>query len=366
MKLSYRVTREQYTDLIAMSMRERAMKPAQLVLTAVMCGLPVVLVLALLVTGGLRGMQMLLLSAAALALAAANLALRTRYHGRARRELERMLESGRVDKRFFDQQTLGLNDRGIVLSYPGISTRYDWTDYTGLIERRDAILLYFGGEPAAIVPLSAFDGEDERKAFLSAMDASVRAVLIADTREKREDIPAHPFSILHYSYDLATYLRHQREARRAALLQVSLWRRMDSIKVIAIIFLLASVFLSERRAVSVMGALMLLVLALPYVLMFTPLADLPVRRSLEQVLRYRPGRDVTLYAWEEGIKIVGDIHCLDIPWTQIRAAAELDGALALYLTSGLPLTVPVSETIQDSVRFKLFMLQRFRKRARRS
>ena len=221
MKLSYRVTREQYTDLIAMSMRERAMKPAQLVLTAVMCGLPVVLVLALLVTGGLRGMQMLLLSAAALALAAANLALRTRYHGRARRELERMLESGRVDKRFFDQQTLVLNDRGIVLSYPGISTRYDWTDYTGLIERRDAILLYFGGEPAAIVPLSAFDGEDERKAFLSAMDASVRAVLIADTREKREDIPAHPFSILHYSYDLATYLRHQREARRAALLQVN-------------------------------------------------------------------------------------------------------------------------------------------------
>lgn len=106
MKLSYRVTREQYTDLIAMSMRERAMKPAQLVLTAVMCGLPVVLVLALLVTGGLRGMQMLLLSAAALALAAANLALRTRYHGRARRELERMLESAVSTSAFLTSRRL--------------------------------------------------------------------------------------------------------------------------------------------------------------------------------------------------------------------------------------------------------------------
>ena len=365
MKLSYTVTKEQYIDLIAMTMKERTMKPAQIALTAVMCGLPVVLVAVMLLTGGLRGMQMLLLSAAALALAAANLALRTRFHGRAKKELERMLENGRVPKGFFDRQTLALDDRGMELSYPGLTSRYAWADYAGLVERRETLLLYFGAEPAAIVPLSAFAGEAEKQAFLDAIYAHMRLALIADTRGMREDIPDKPFCVLHYSYDLETYLRHQRAARRASVLQVSLWRRLDSMKMIAIIFLLMSVFWSERAAVSAIAAAMLLVLALPYALIFTPLVDLSVRRSLDQVLRYRPKRGVTLYASDNGVKVVGDIHCLDIPWQQIRAVAEIPGGLALYLTSGLPLTVPVGKEIEDSVRFSLFMIQKYRKQPRR-
>lgn len=360
MKLSYKVTKEQYIDLIAMTMKERTMKPTQIALTAALCGLPVVLVIALLVTGGLW--QMLPLSAAALALAAANLVLRTRFHGRAKKELERMLQNGRVDKRFFDRQTLTLDEKGIALSYPGVTTRYAWADYAGLVERRETLLLYFGAEPAAIVPLSAFAGEGEKKAFLDAIYAHMRLALIADTRERREDIPAQPFSVLRYSYDLNTYLRHQRAARRAAVFKVSLWRRLDSLRIIAIIFLLVSIFYSERASVSAIASIMLLGFMMPYVFVFTPLVDLPVRRSLDQVLRYRPERGATLYAWEGGIKIVGDIHCLDIPWEQIRGAAEIPGGLALYLTSGLPLTVPVGEEIEDSVRFRLFMLQKFRKK----
>ena len=131
-------------------------------------------------------------------------------------------------------------------------------------------------------------------------------------------------------------------------------------KMIAIIFLLASVFLSARASVSAIASIMLLGLAMPYVFIFTPLVDLSVRRSLDQALRYRPRRDVTLYAWEDGVKIVGDIHCLDIPWKQIRCAADIPGGLALYLSSGLPLTLPVGDEIEDSVRFKLFILQKYR------
>ena len=362
MKLSYKVTKEQYIDLIAMTMKERTMKPAQIALTAVMCGLPVVLVVVLLLTGGLQGTQMLLLSAAALALAAANLALRTRFHGRASKELEKMIQNGRVHKRFFDKQTLTLDDLGMTLAYPGVSARYAWADYAGAVERKEATLLYFGAEPVAIVPHSAFANEEEKKAFFDAIYLHMRESLIADSREQREDVPQNAFSVLRYSYDLASYLRHQRAARRASVLQVRLWRRMDSMKMIAIIFLLACVFLAERPAVVAISALMLLGFALPYVFVFTPLVDLSVRRSLDQVLRYRPGRDVTLYAWEDGIKIVGDIHCLDIEWSQIRAAAEIPEGIALYLASGLPLTVPVREDIEDSVRFKLFVMQKYARR----
>ena len=63
MKLSYKVTKEQYADLIAMTMKNRTMKPAQIALTAVMCGLPVILVIFMLCTGALADMNMLLMSA---------------------------------------------------------------------------------------------------------------------------------------------------------------------------------------------------------------------------------------------------------------------------------------------------------------
>jgi len=335
------------------------MKPTQMALTAVMCGLPVVLVVFMLFTGALANAKMLLLSLALLALAAANLLLRTRFHGRAAKELEKMMQNGRIHKRFFDQQTLTLNDQGLSLAYPGFSIRYAWADYAGVVERRETFLLYFGAEPVAIVPRAAFADEAAQKAFFDAIYMHMRAAMIADSREQREDIPEKPFAVLRYEYDLAGYLRHQRAARRASVLQVKLWKRMDSMKVIAIIFLLAGVFMAVRPAVRAISALMLLGLLMPYVFVFSPLVDLSVRRSLDQVLRYRPGHGATLYAWEDGIKIVGDIHCLDITWSQIRAAAEIPEGVALYLTSGLPLTVPVREDIKDSIRFKLFVMQKY-------
>ena len=270
-----------------------------------------------------------------------------------------MIQNGRVHKRFFDKQMLTLDDQGLTLAYPGVSTRYAWADYAGAVERKETILLYFGAEPVAIVPHSVFANEEEKKAFFDAIYQHMRGALIADSSEQREDIPQNAFSVLHYSYDLASYLRHQRAARRTSVLQVRLWRRLDSMKMIAIIFLLACVFLAERPAVAAISALMLLGFVMPYVFVFTPLVDLSVRRSLDQVLRYRPGRNVTLYAWEEGIKIVGDIHCLDIAWSQIRAAEEIPEGVALYLVSGLPLTVPVREDIEDSVRFKLFVMKKY-------
>jgi len=362
MKLSYKVTQEQYIDLIAMTMKERTMKPAQIVLTAVLCGLPVVLVAFMLFTGALADMKMLLLSAALLALAAANFALRMRFHGRAKKELGRMMENGRIHKRFFDKQTLTLDEKGMELSYPGVSSRYLWADYQGMIERKEAYLLYFGGEPAAIVPYAAFADADQKKAFLDAIYANMRLAMIADTREIREEIPCNTFCVLSYSYDLDTYLRHQRAARRQALVQPKLWRRLDSLKIIALMFLFASLILAERASVRAISALMLLGLVMPYIFVLTPLVDISVRRALDQVLRFRPGRNVMLYANEEMIKIVGDIHCLEIPWTQIRAAAEIDGALALYLHSGLPVTIPVGKDIEDSGRLCMAVMQKFRKK----
>ena len=360
MKLSYKVTREQYIDLIAMTMKNRTMKPAQVALTAVMCGLPVVLVAFMLLTGALANVNMLLLSAALLALAAANFLLRTRFHGRAKRELNRMLENGRVNKNFFEQQTLTLDEKGVALSFPRVTSRYAWRDYAGMVERKETYLLYFGSEPAAIVPRSAFADEAEKQAFFDAVYANMREAMIADTREMREEIPKHTFATLHHSYDLDTYLRHQRAARRESLLQPKLWRKLDSLKIVALMFLFASLILADRASVRAIAAIMLAGLVMPYVFVLTPLVDLSVRRSLEQALRFRPGRNVTLYASEEVIKIVGDIHCLDIPWSQVRAAASLDGALALYLQSGLPVTIPVSDEIEDSGRLRMVAMQKFK------
>ena len=125
-------------------------------------------------------------------------------------------------------------------------------------------------------------------------------------------------------------------------------------------FLFASLILADRPAVRAIAGIMLLGLLMPYVFVLTPLVDFSVRRSMDQVLRFRPGRNVVLYATEEMIKIVGDIHCLEIPWAQVRAAAALDGALALYLQSGLPVTIPVSEEIEDSGRLRMVALQKFK------
>ena len=167
---------------IAMTMKNRTMKPAQVALTAVMCGLPVVLVAFMLLTGALANVNMLLLSAALLALAAANFLLRTRFHGRAKRELNRMLENGRVNKNFFEQQTLTLDEKGVALSFPRVTSRYAWRDYAGMVERRETYLLYFGSEPAAIVPRSAFADEAEKQAFLH--------------QELKKSVGKHTFSIL--------------------------------------------------------------------------------------------------------------------------------------------------------------------------
>lgn len=362
MKLSYKVTKEQYIDLIAMTMKERTMKPAQTALTAVMCGLPVVLVLFMLFMGMLADVKLMLLSAALLALAAANFGLRTQFHGRAKKELERMMANGRIHKRFFDKQTLVLDEKGVTLSYPGVSSSYLWANYQGMIERKEAYLLYFGGEPAAIVPYDAFTDEEQKKAFLDAIYANMRLAMIEDSREMREDIPQNTFCVLSYSYDLASYMRHQRAARRQALFQRKLWRRWDSLKIIALMFLLASLLLAERPAVRAISALLLVGLLLPYIFVMTPLVDLSVRRALDQVLRFRPGRNVMLYANEEMIKIVGDIHCMDIPWSQVRAAAEIPGGLALYLNAGLPLTIPVGKDIADSERLRMAVMQKFNKK----
>ena len=290
------------------------------------------------------------------------LLLRTRFRGRARKELDRMMENGRIHKRFFDKQTLTLDERGMELSYPGVSSRYLWSDYQGLIERREAYLLYFDGEPAAIVPYAALADEEQKKAFLDAIYANMRMAMIADTQEMRGSTPENVFCVLRYSYDLNTYLRHQRAARRQALLQPKLWRRLDSLKIIALMFLLASLILAERASVRAISALMLTGLLMPYIFVFTPLVDLSVRRTLDQVLRFRPGRDVVLYAGEEMIKIVGDIHCLEIPWTQVRAAAQVNGALVLYLHSGLPVTIPVGKDIEDSGRLCMAVMRKFGKK----
>lgn len=361
MKITYKVTENQYRDVIAHRMRLANLKPWQLTVTVFLCAVPIVLLLLCALEGALSEGRLILWALAALALSVVNLLFRICYQGRAGRELKKMIRSGKVKKGFFSEHTAEVTPYGLEVSYPGYRQTFPWSGYTATVERKEAMYLMFQDQIADIIPFEAFGGKLTREEFTQQQCRYVRDAIRKENAEERSALPADPVCTVKYSYTLETYVRDQLAARRKGALTPALWKSRQYVSVVLAIFLIYAMTRQANLSLHILEWLILLLILAPYFILFSPLMEKYIRKQLEKVLMLQPGREATLYLADHELLILGDIHCIRVELQKVLFVADLPHAVALYLPGGTPLTIPVSPDFENSKQFSEIILTRCQK-----
>ena len=158
---------------------------------------------------------------------------------------------------------------------------------------------------------------------------------------------------LQYSYTKENYLRDLRDAQRKLYTTRLILTKANAAKLSLIAVLVYAFFNTATVSLKILYVLLILLLAYEHISVFTPLYGRRLETMLRPILALEPEREARLFLDDDGILILGDIHCLEIPLSEIADIVKTPNAAAVYLRNRSAIPVPIPEGEQRAA-FDLF------------
>lgn len=355
MELRYYIQEQEHQRYIQARRRAKALSPFSLVITALLTTFPLVVLLYAAVEKILTGWQLGLLALAALALSGANFYTRARYWRKNNAKLPKSIH--RSDDEFWKEHRLTASRDGVVIHCGSLKREYPWAAFGGFEEFEGLLIPIFNAQSADLIPLRALDSMGGAAAFQEKFTQLAKASLQALAAQGAENAESAPVALtFSYSYTADTYIRDQRDAARKRYTTKLFLNRSVMSKFALTVLMIYAISTANSAVMVLIYAAIALILNYEHISVFTPLLEKRMRKELRPIIALQPDRKATLTLTNKHLRIAGDLHYLDLPFTDIVMMRKLPNALAFYLTSNTVLTVPGPPDTKDGEVDKLFRL----------
>lgn len=213
MNLTYQVSRDDYTALLADMIRRNDRRPYRIFTTLLLTVGQMVLIGWLCIFRLQSGQQRTFLAVWSILLAAVTAARFVTVRQRAKGTLQRLEYTGRLPEDFWKPHRLKLSQDTLQLQYGAQSLSCPLHGLTQVKVQNGALYLYCGNTMFDIIPCSAFENEAKMLAFAQSLKQQAAQSAPAEQESKTPDSPAVPDE-LNWHMDSAAFADGQYQAYR--------------------------------------------------------------------------------------------------------------------------------------------------------
>lgn len=352
LEYQYSVQEEHYKTALKYSFQEKIKHPSW-VAVRLFCSIgQLLLCLAYILDGYFSGKAALYLIGASFLLCGLSLVYFRDTDAQARSDFKRLKSKGFISEDFWKQHLLTLSDGSIHLTYGCRSIPLDnWLMKAVLFE--NIIILQQGNLMIDAIPVAELNGTEHELILQLQQEATLGAKRAA--AEAFDKIQGTPFYSFNCSYSPGLYFKAQCHAERAFYLS------RYSISLSRILLLLCSlgVILYSLKYFSLASSLIALYVCLflnmRYVIVFSPLLKIAVRRNLNSLPPFLPGAAVCWRFYDDYVVLQGDSYCLLIHYSEICAVLSIPEGLAIRTEKGASFIAYEGHNDASFALFRAFM-----------
>ena len=347
MKVTYKVTEEDYTKLLAGLIRKRDRRPAQRVMFFLLTAGQIAVVAWLCIFRLAPG-QRLFYIVWSLLLAGFTVLRRCTAHSRAKGTLLRLKDNGQLPADYWEEHTLSETREGLVLTYGNACTVCPKGAFSG-VSLEDGLYYVRAGENIFdIIPETAFPSEKEKQEFLKALQEFREKrpegeEMIAGDGHTESGNGTEAGSALTFPLTGDAFVRLQAQAFRTVYVRWQLTERMSLFKIAASVFLCIIAILNFSWGTAALAAALILLLNRNHLMVLTPLLTLRVKKELGP---FAEGGTYSLSAEEKGFCLSLASNRLFIPYDRIDAAEDFRYG-RLYSWGRLPAAVIPADFLSE-------------------
>ena len=352
MEIKYSISEKEYAKYLKASFEKKAKQPLNMFFTLVFTALPLAVFFICLKEKLFSGPALWGLGAAALLLSAANFYMRTKYWKSSASAPAMVKEQRKLGPDFWKQHALSFSEEGVALKSGSYSTEYDWQSFGGFEESGDMLIPIFNAVPLDLIPekkLNVWGGKEKfRKDVLNLAKAGIKKGF---AEKKAEAENSEHICTLNYSYDKESYLKNLVDSYRKRYTTKLICTKANGAKLSIIAVLAYLLATAEAASLKILYAGLIIILAYEHISVFTPILKGRLERALRPVLALEPEQEAALYLDRDKIIIIGDVHYIEMPLSDVAGLKNIKGAAAIYLANGSIIPVPCPEGQEKEFEF---------------
>lgn len=344
MELKYTISEADYSKYLRAYYEKRSKKPLNIFFTAALTLLPLAVFAFCVVKKLFSGWALAAVGAVAVLFSAANFLMRTRYWKSNASSGAMMQEHKKLGPDFWKTHRLHFSEDGVRLTGGSYSAEYKWESFGGFEELGGMLIPIFNAQPLDLIPVEKLAQAGGEEAFRSTVLALAKKGIKSGFADKAAEAEARScICSLHYRYTKESYLRDLRDAYRKRYTTKLILTKANAAKLSIIAVLVYAFCTTASLSLRILYILLILLLAYEHISVFTPLYIRRLETMLRPILVLEPQRDVRLFLDDNGITIIGDIHYIEIPMSEIAEICMTSHAAAVYLKSQSVIPVPIPE-----------------------
>ncbi len=361
MDFFFKITREEYLDAIKGFLRMRQRSIANLLIflfmTVGQAALVAWNIVRLDITGGTRAA---LIAISAL-ICLAQVFYQCSVELRARSQLRRSMDKGKISEEFWGRQHLSLKEEVVRLQCGKIDLKYDCAYYGGAQLVGGMLVLSFcRGKDVhqLLIPISAFSSDDGRREFGAALAAAKRASILsgyAETARKRPEKTAYSAD---FDYTADEFARDYVRAARLAYSTAVPYDIMMTTKLAAAAFLVYNIIAGHIAGAmfTTFTVFVVIILLYPVIFAFTPFICQVAKRNTHSLFGGLTSVHCAVDVTDEKLVFSGDTFYNQIPLASVCGAEKRRSFAAVYLKDNTSVVMKITpENEREVTRMTLYL-----------
>jgi len=361
MELRYHIKESEHIRFVHARRRADALSPFSVAVTLLLTVFPIALPLYAAYANIMSGASLLLCALLAVCLSCANFYFRTRNW--RKQPPEKYAKGKELDPHLWSEtHILTVSADGVKLRCGDQVREYPWQLFGGFEEAEGVLAPIFNAQFIDLIPLHELEQVGGSQAFQNIMTEAAKENLRKNVKQAADEAEKLvPVSTLTYRYSRENYLRDQRDSAHRRYLTRWIFNRNMVSKVSMALLMFYAMSTTSSILLKLVYLAIALILNAEHIAAFTSILDKQMTRLLQPILALHPDQEATFYLFTKSIRVVGELHFMEFPYSEITAVKMLPHGLAIYLKSQTTLTIPGSPENDDEELAKIYHFIRLAK-----
>lgn len=347
MDFYFRITREEYLNAIKGFLRTRQRSVANLLIFLFMTVGQAALVAWNIVRLGITGGTRTALIAISALICLTQVFYQCSVELRAKSQLRRSMEKGKISEEFWGRQHLSLKDEVLRLRCGKVDLKYDCAYYDGAQLVGGMLVVSFRrGKDVhqLLIPVTAFATEEQRQQFEAALDDAKRASILSGYAENSHARPAKPVYFADFDYTADEFSRDYVRAARLAYSTAVPYDIMLITKLVAAAFLIYNIIAANITGTmfTLFSVFIIVILLYPVLFTFTPLIRQVSKRNTQSLFGGLTLVHCAVDVTDDKLVFSGDTFYNELPLASVYGAEKRRDFAAVYLRDNTAVVMKIT------------------------
>ena len=347
MDFYFRITREEYLNAIKGFLRTRQRSVANLLIFLFMTVGQAALVAWNIVRLGITGGTRTALIAISALICLTQVFYQCSVELRAKSQLRRSMEKGKISEEFWGRQHLSLKDEVLRLRCGKVDLKYDCAYYDGAQLVGGMLVVSFRrGKDVhqLLIPVTAFATEEQRRQFEAALDDAKRASILSGYAENSHARPAKPVYSADFDYTADEFSRDYVRAARLAYSTAVPYDIMLITKLVAAAFLVYNIIAANITGTmfTLFSVFIIVILLYPVLFTFTPLIRQVSKRNTQSLFGGLTLVHCAVDVTDDKLVFSGDTFYNELPLASVYGAEKRRDFAAVYLRDNTAVVMKIT------------------------